>query len=210
MLKIRKSNFITRILSFSFNLKSVKSSSPLHLTFAKCFYLSLSRPFSLAVFRYFWISLCLSHLLSYAFLGLFMPSLSLSLSHLLSFRSLQVFLEFFMPFPLALFQVSLCLFSLSLCRPFSLALFRSFFLIVGLFRPLQAFLASLLRLFRPLYAFLSIYRYSSFRSLYSLSSSTSYTNHMTSYYNNHQTFVHSFASFGLIVFSFSEITSFVL
>ena len=174
MLKIRKSNFITRILSFSFNLKSVKSSSPLHLTFAICFYLSLSRPFSLAVFRYFWISLCLSHLLSYAFLGLFMPFLSLSVV-------------------------------------LSLMLSKGLFsLYVGLFRPLQAFLASLLRLFRPLYAFLSIYRYSSFRSLYSLSSSTSYTNHMTSYYNNHHTFVHSFASFGLIVFSFSEITSFVL
>ena len=150
MLKIRKSNFITRILSFSFNLKSVKSSSPLHLTFAICFYLSLSRPFSLAVFRYFWISLCLSHLLSYAFLGLFMPSLSLSLSHLLSFRSLQVFLEFFMPFPLALFQVSLCLLSLSLSSFLSCSLqvffpyCRSFQTSLGLSRfSLTSFQASL-------------------------------------------------------------------
>ena len=119
MLKIRKSNFITRILSFSFNLKSVKSSSPLHLTFALCFYLSLSRPFSLAVFRYFWISLCLSHLLSYAFLGLFMPFLSLSvvLSLLLSlglFSLLQVFLDLFRPFSLLSYVF------LGLFMPFSL------------------------------------------------------------------------------------------
>ena len=149
MLKIRKSNFITRILSFSFNLKSVKSSSPLHLTFAKCFYLSLSRPFSLAVFRYFWISLCLSHLLSYAFLGLFMPSLS-------------------QPFSLAVFQISLGLFRILYAIPtcsllglfmpsLSLSVVLSLLLSLGLFSLLQVFLD----LFRPFsllsYVFLGLF-----------------------------------------------------
>ena len=149
MLKIRKSNFITRILSFSFNLKSVKSSSPLHLTFAICFYLSLSS----------FLTCCLQ-----VFLDLFM---SFSLAILCFFRSLYAF-SLSQPFSLAVFQISLGLFRilyaiptcslLGLFMPFlSLSVVLSLLLSLGLFSLLQVFLD----LFRPFsllsYVFLGLF-----------------------------------------------------